>query len=952
MHRLTVLGLLALAILLGACHSGGLSEAELREVIPVDSAWRCGTLENGLTYYIRHNEEPKDRVDFYLLLQVGSLQETESQRGLAHFLEHMAFNGSRHFKKEEIVKYAMGIGLDYGRDLNASTGVDNTEFYLRKVPVRESSIDSCLLVLRDWTDGLLLEDKEIEKERSIVHEEWRNSQSPSMRIYEQNLQQLYPGSLYGERLPIGKMEVIDNFNPDELRKFYHDWYRSDLQTIVVIGDIDVDQMEEKILAQFGDVKKSANVPEYHDTEVPDTDEPIYIINKDKEQETSDLTVMFKQDILPKEKWGTMAALEQANLTDILTSLLNARLMEFAQEPDCPYLQYSSRYGMYQISRTKDAFSVLIAPKQGQEVQALERVMQEVERIRRYGFTQTEWDRQIEEELSEWDDFLANSKRLTNGDYYQACRNRILLGSAMATPSVKYEANRRILASLSVKQANRLFKKLTESITRNFVVMASFPDDDSVRVPTREELQEAVSRARKAKLQAYDDQFRSGSLVEKLPKKGSVVKEESAEFGYTLWTLSNGARVYFKKTDFGDSEILMNSFSYGGDAYIDDSDWHTEKIFNDVASSIGLGDFKTVELSKSLMGKQVGVSLGLGELTEYVKGNCAPEDLKTLMEMVYLCFQEPTEDLDAYNQLMVTLKEDIKASQGKPEQDYSDSINIHYSAGDMRGWRLDENDLKKVSFKDFKKMYAKRFNSASDFDFIFTGSIDEDELREVVETYLASMPKVEKRETMDISRKVRKYEGNETVRFLHDMESPQAYVMMNWWKQVPVSSKDIVLAELLTNIISQRLHDKIREEQGLAYSVSFSCSADHVYHETSMDLYCECKPEQVNALLSTVRSNLNGIARYGVNNTEIKQTKQLLLKDYEEGLRSNSYWQWALYEKKAWGIDVHTDYVENLENITKEDLRKFFKNNLLDTPNVLSVIMEPTPEKRQSARKAH
>lgn len=925
-----------LGALLASC-SGALSHVELAETVPLDTAWRTGVLENGLTYFVRANAQPQSRAEFHLVLKAGSLQESDNQRGLAHFLEHMAFHSTRHFPDGGIVRTASRMGLDFGRDLNALTAADNTEFYLRGVPVSPENIDSCLLILHDWASGLELLDGEIEAERAVVREEWRSTQTPSMRIYDQSLEEMYPGSRYGKRLPIGTLEVIDSFRPDDLRKFYTDWYRPDLQTVVAIGDFDPVVMEGMIRERFSDIPMPMGVPAYQDTGVPDNEFPITVVKSDPEQEKPELVAHFKQDILSAGEQGSGYRYYYGFLHRLIINMLNDRLSERMLDADCPFSDAWTGYGMYQVSRTKDAFNVHVDLCQGKESESFEAAMKEVERARRYGFLESEFRRQKKELTSQLDAGHESAGRLTSGDYFQNCRNHILLNHPLVSEPVEYALRKRILSALTLGEVNGCLRRITENVRKNFVVYCRLPDD----VQGGEwDFSGVLERLRDCALEPYRDTFRDGPLVRNLPPRGRVIMECDAAFGYREWMLSNGSRVYWKNTGLDEGEILMRAVSYGGESYVSDEDWHTAKVFNEITSHIGLGGFTSLDLRKVLMGHQANISLSLGPTVESISGSAAPGDLKTLMEMAYLCFEEPTDDPEGYALALRELQEEEKEGRGTPYYDFSDTVLVHYYDQDPRGWRIDESDLDRVNFEDYKRMYRKRFSSAGDFDFIFTGDIDEKELRELTEVYLASMPCVSERERLDLSRNPREFTGKSTVSMRHAMETPQSYVQQFWRREVSVTVRDEIMASLLSHIVNERLNGEIRERKGLTYGVEFSCDANWLYNETSMSLYAECTPGKSREVTEAVRRCLDQVVRNGVSFQELGDARLLALKNWRDRLRSGSYWQGAIYNKVLWGMDTHTDYEKHLESITLDEINRFFRECLADSPNALTVIMDP------------
>ena len=453
--------------------------------IPVDKDVRMGKLENGLTYYIRHNAWPEQRAEFYIAQRVGSIQENDDQRGLAHFLEHMCFNGTEHFPGNDIVKWCETIGVKFGRDLNAYTSIDQTVYNISNVPTtREGIVDSCLLILHDWADGLLLEAEEIQKERGVIHEEWRMRTSPVMRMYERDLPRLYPDSKYGHRMPIGLMEIIDNFEPQVLRDYYEKWYRPDNQAIIVVGDLDVDQIEQKIKDLFSPIKMPENPAPVVDEAVPDNAEAIFVVDKDKEMQFSMIMMMFKSDPIPDEIKGNMQYLVIDYLKDAAIGMLNDRLSELAQKPDCPYLQTSANYGQYMLSKTKDAFQLVVLPKEGQSEAAVQAAFKEARRAAEFGFTATEYQRFTQNFLSQLEKTYSNKEKRYNNQFCREYVNNYLDKEPIPSLDDYYQVMKMLAPNLPIDAVNSLMKEFVPETNANMVVLSLNQEKDGAVYPTR------------------------------------------------------------------------------------------------------------------------------------------------------------------------------------------------------------------------------------------------------------------------------------------------------------------------------------------------------------------------------------------------------------------------------------------------------------------------------------
>ena len=918
------------------------ASAQQMPPLPVDPAVRIGKLDNGLTYYIRHNEEPKNQANFYIAQKVGAVQENDDQRGLAHFLEHMAFNGSTNFPGNSLIKYCEKIGVKFGQNLNAYTAADETVYNIDNVPVADrSNVDSCLLILSDWSGRLLLEPEEIDKERGVIHEEWRMRSSASQRIFERNLPTIYPGSKYGERMPIGLMEIIDNFTPEFLRAYYEKWYHPSLQGIVIVGDVDVDYVEGKIKEYFSDLQNPENEAAYEFYPVPDNDEPIYVIDKDKEQQQSVLQIMFKHEIFPFEERGSMMYLVQNYANYIISSVLNERLDDLAQQADCPFIGAGCQDGNYILSKTCDAFTVYFVPKPGQDAAATQAVMTEIARARQHGFTASEVQRAIDEYMSQLEKVYNNRDKQKNSYYCPQYVRHFLEGDAIPDVETEYQLMQMISQQLPAEMFGQAFQESITDINKNFVLLGMYPEKEGVTVPTIAEIRAAVEAGFNAQTEAFVDEVNNDPLIAKLPKAVKIKKEEAADFGYTKWTLKNGANVYFKKTDFNNSQVLMSARSKGGINKLPTSDIVNAELFDAVISQTGIGTFTGTELTKKLAGKQASVGVNLNDFQDRLDGSATPKDLRTLFELTYLRFQEPSNDVDGYNNFMSMLRSQLANIEKSPDKAFSDSINVTLYSHNPRKMSIKLADLDNVSYDRIRQIYRERFQSAGDFDFYFTGNFDEDSLRLYVEQYIAPLKGTKKREQMtDLG--IRYAQGKVENRFSRDMETPQANIIVFWNGETEYSLKKDIALRALSSALDERYLKSIREDGGMAYSVGTRGSLNYgVFDQYSLQVYCPVKPAMMDEALKLMQQGIEEIARDGVTEEELGKFKEFELKELAEDLRSNSFWQGLIIGKSFWGHDDLTGYEDAIKSITSDDVKNFVNDILLKDFNRAIITMLPT-----------
>lgn len=923
-----------------AAFSSWSAGAQQMPSFPMDPAVRYGKLENGLTYYIRHNEEPKDRASFYIAQKVGAVQEDDNQRGLAHFLEHMCFNGTKNFPGNRIVEYCESIGVKFGYNLNAYTAADETVYNINDVPTTtQGNIDSCLLILHDWADGLLLETEEIDKERGVIHEEWRMRSSATQRILERNLPKLYPDSKYGHRMPIGLMEVVDNFKPEVLRAYYEKWYRPDLQGIVVVGDLDVDYVEGKIKELFGSIKMPENPAPYEMYPVPANKEAIYVIDKDKEQQTNIVELLFKQESMPAEMRGSLALMIQNYMTSVVAECLNARLSEMSQKADCPFLQAGSSYGTYIMSRNCDAFMVYIMPKPGQDAAAVQAVMQEVERANRFGFTATEVLRARDEKISSFEKIYENRNKRKNGTFVHEYVRHFLDGDYFTDIETEFQTYKAYAQQLPAEAMSAVFKEMTASTDSNFVCLALYADKEDTAIPTADDFSNAIKAAKAAQLEAYVDNVKDEPLVPKLPKPVKIKSEKAAEHGYTCWTLGNGARVFFKKTDFNESQVNMAARSYGGTNKVSVDEITNAEMLSAVMSSTGIGNFTSVELEKKMAGKQVSLTPNLTETTDRLDGNSTPKDLRTLFELIHLRFQKPGVDNDGYNNLVQTLRTQLQNVVKNPDVAFSDSIQQTLYGHNKRVGSVIP-DLDKMDYETVRRIYSERFASAGDFDFFFTGAFDTDSLRAFTEQYIATLPGMKKREKLTDCG-IRPVKGNVQNRFVRQMESPKASIRVIWTGEVKYDNKNSAIVNALGEILSQRYLKSIREEGSMAYSVGARAMTDcQLYDSYTMHVYCPVKPEKMDSALYLMQVGIEDIAAKGVTDEELNKVKEFEIKDYNDKQRENSYWQNQIVMTTVWGKNDRDGMLEAIKGVTSKDIQDFVSNTLLKQNNRVTVTMLP------------
>ena len=909
--------------------------------VPVDPDVRIGKLDNGLTYYIRHNNWPENRAEFYIAQRVGSIQENDDQRGLAHFLEHMAFNGSKHFKGNELLRWCESIGVKFGTDLNAYTSIDQTVYNISNVPtIRESIVDSCLLILYDWADGLLLEQEEIEKERGVIHEEWRLRTSAQMRMLERDLPKLYPGSKYGYRMPIGLMEIIDNFERPFLQAYYEKWYRPDNQGIIVVGDVDVDKVEQKIKDLFSPITLPENRVLVTKEAVPDNAEPIIVIDKDKEQQYNIVQVMMKHEAFPDSLKGSIAYLITDYVKDAALSMLNDRLKEYAEKPESPFLQASAGDDDYILSSTIDAFTLAILPKDGQMEAAVTAAMTEARRAAEFGFTPTEYSRYKANYTSSLDKQYSNKDKRFNRQFVNQYVQHFLAQEPIPSIDYTYTTMKQIVPMLPLDAINGLMKELVATSDTNLVVLNFNNEKEGAVYPTEEGLMKAINAARAAQIEAYVDNVKDEPLMATLPKPGKIKKEVKNDlFGYTELTLSNGVKVVLKQTDLKKDQVILQGEGLGGSAFYGEKDFANIKMFDDVIEASGLGNFSHTELEKALAGKIASATLTLGTNRQYLNGSSTPKDVETMLQLVYLYCTNITKDQKSYDNTMQTTETVLKNRLLQPENVFSDSLTATMTCHNPRNKTLTVEELKDVNYDRILEIAKERTANAAAFTFTIIGNYDEQTIRPLIEQYLASLPaqkKVAKSGKVDTD-----YEGVVINNFKNKAETPKAIAMMHWYsKQMPYTLENSIKASMAGQILSMEYLKKIREDASAAYTVGSQASVNRDDFETTAQIlaYCPMKPEKADTAIMILRDEVEALTKT-CDADKLAKVKEYMLKNHGDQMKQNNYWVGQIYNWREYGVDFHTDYEKVVNAQTPESICAFVKE-MLKAGNHAEVIMLP------------
>lgn len=904
------------------------------QTVEQDASIRQGKLKNGLTYYIRHNAKEAGLADFYIAQRVGSILEEPRQRGLAHFLEHMAFNGTKHFpgkgKQLGIVPWCETIGVKFGTNLNAYTSVDQTVYHIGSAPIkREGIIDSCLLVLNDWSQFINLEPKEIDKERGVIHEEWRNRRTgmAMQRMMENVMPKIYKGSKYEDCLPIGNMDIVDNFPYQDLRDYYQKWYRPDLQAIVVVGDFDVDMMERKIQKLFGKIKAHKNPAERIYYPVNDNDKMIVAIEKDKEQPIILGHLYMKSETTPDSEKNSVKYQREDYINGLITYMLNGRLSEKKQVANPPFMSATVKNGAFFVSRTKDAFSLSISCKQDNVLGGVSVAVGEVERARQHGFTQSELERAKKLYLNAAERQLKMEKDYKNSHYVSQCVNNFLEGEPILTPTYNLQLVKLFDGEVSLGEVN---SQVGEIITdKNQVFIMYGPDKDGFVVPSESEIESTVLAAQQKRYDAYQEEQVPATLMAALPAPGKIVSEKPyGKFGVTEIVLSNGMKVYVKSTDYQADQITMSMRGEGGTSVYGDEDIPNFAFLSGSITEAGVGDFTATRLRKALAGKSLKLAPSITSEGQRITGTSSVKDLETMLQLAHLYFTAPRKDSMAFEGMMNRNLSLLKNRNASSKVVYNDSLSATLYDHNVRMAPVTVEIAKKADYNRIFEIYRERFSDASNFKTVFIGKVDMAQLRPLLCQYLATLPSTHKAEKSNKANVPQIVKKNEVVKFVHKQETPLANVSVFYTANVPFSPKNDLVLDMLTRVLQIAYTDSVREEKGGTYGVAVSFNLEKEDNPNALlRISYKSDPKRYEELNPVIYKQLLNIADHGPVASSMDKVKKYLKKQYGQMAITNDYWSYVIWHQLDDDADFDKDYCKMVDNLTASDVQKMAKELL-------------------------
>ena len=933
MKRLTF----AISLLMAAMM---VSAQEAPEKLPMDPEVRYGKLDNGLTYYIRHNEQPKQRAEFHIAQAVGAILEEDHQNGLAHFLEHMAFNGTQHFPGKGIINYFESVGVNFGGNINAYTSIDETVYRLSDVPTyREGIVDSALLVMHDWSCGLLLLDEEIDAERGVILEEWRTGRTASRRIWKEMNAKMYPGTQYAKRDVIGDTAVINNFAYQALRDYYHKWYGPDNQAIIVVGDINVDSIEAKIKALWADVPRRANYGERPIYTVNHNDKPLVAIVTDKEAEGSRVTMEYKFDQLPEAMQGTAQEYMLNLVRELACDMLNNRFSELSQDPKASFTGAGCQYG--EAAKKMDAFYGIVIPKEGRETEAFNDLLFQLEKMHRYGFTNAELERVKSEKMNSMEKYFNERNTRRNITLARECIRHFEDGESMPGAQWEYDFVQAVLPLVSLETVNNVAKAL---IHANPTIAISGPEKEGVNIPSEETILAAIAGQSDLAIEAPVEEVIDTELVKKAPHKGKIKSfRENEEIEATEWVLSNGIKVVFHPTDFKADEILMQAFSKGGLSQVKTEDLPSAEAATSLIEMSGIGRFSATQLEKALTGKTVSVSAEIAENVERMHGSSSIKDLETMLQLTYLYFTSPRRDEKAYETFMGLLRNQLANRDKNPKIAFSDSVQMMSTNHSPRTILFNKEMLDRVSLDKALEVYKARFANPADFTFVFVGNINpkDPKVQELICLWLGGMKTKKCNSEEVIDHHITVTMGQQKNYFSRAMETTTASNRIQYTSyDIPFTMANDLNMEMIGRILSTRYLESIREREGGSYGVgTYGYVMGLPSPRAGLLMQFDTDPKKQERLMGIIHEEVQTIIANGPLANDLQKEKESMLKDFQEDLEKNTYWRQSLYMYYMYGHNNIRDYKAAVEAITAETVQETLRK-LVSAGNMFEVVMFP------------
>ena len=894
--------------------------------IPQHRNIKQGVLQNGIKYYILPNKQPEKKAELRLVILSGSLNEREDQRGLAHFVEHMLFNGTKNFPGNKVVDFLEILGMKFGPEINAYTSTEETVYMLTVPTDRNSILDSAFLILSDWAVNATFDSLEIDKERGVVLEEMRMGKGAAERIRDKQFPVLFHNSRFAERLPIGKEEILKNFPHKSLTDYYKEWYKPELMSVVAVGDFDATEIEKLVHKHFNTIPGSSLSKKRVIYGVPDHKERLYTITGDKEVTTTSLTIVHKRPVL---KANTKQEYKNALVFNLISMMLNERLFDLSKKVDAPFLEgggYTTG-----LSYDKGAFVLYMTPKENMVDSSFFLLNLEAEKMRQFGFNFDEFGRSIENMNAGMDNYFKEKENQYSNGIVNAILDQVINDAIYTDIEYGYTIYKELIPTISLEEVNQAAKSLTTD--SNLVVMISYPEKEGIRIPSEEELEKIYTEVKKVKLSGPTVVTTDRPLIKEEPTPGKIVSEE--DFGILdikKWTLDNGAVVYLKKTALQQDEVMMYGFSKGGLSKVEDSDLVSAKYSNNIIEESGLGDFNLTDLSKKLSGKMVSLTTGISDLSESIQGKSSLKDIEDFFRLIYLTFTNPRLDTEASDIFLEKMKNYLQNAGMSPDNVFYDTIVVSLFGNNPRMKPMSIDQLNQLDPAKAFSVFKERFNSASDFEFVFVGNFDEDIMRSLVSRYIASQPKVSKENWIDRGVRYANKSEEKTVKMGTEQK---ATVFLSFPGKFEWTKKNAMELTTLQKIFDIQLNEVIREELGGSYSVSASTTYNK-YPEPVFNnsVYFNCDPARIAELVSRVIMMIDSLKTSFKDETTLLKAKENQYKEIDDTFQDNSSILNLISSYLMFDADLNDFFAgkDFVKAITVEDIRnaakKYFNGDVI------------------------
>ena len=868
----------------------------LTQPLPADPKVIVGTLPNGFKYYIRKNSRPEKRAELRLVVNAGSILEDDNQRGYAHFVEHTAFNGTTHFKKNDLIGYLQSIGVRFGADLNASTNFDETTYILPIPTDTARLVETAFTILEDFARGQTFDSVEVVNERGVVLEEWRGGRGANERMLQKWLPIAFKGSRYAVRIPIGTDGSISTAQPSRLRRFYDDWYRPDLEAVVAVGDFDPARIETLIKQHFSSIPKAVNPRPRVNSSIPDNATPLVAIATDKEAQGSEVELIFK---VPRQPTKTVSDYRRRVMQNLALSMLNQRFEEIAQKPNAPFLGAGGSVQGF-FSRATNAFILGAGVKDGGIEQGAEALLTEAKRVAQFGFLATELQRAKDDVLRGYEREYTERDKTESGALVGEYIANYLTGTAMPGIEYEYPLIQQLLPLINVADVNAVAKGwITE---KNRVVIAGAPDKPGVTVPTVAQLLAVFDRAAKATVTAYAEALSADALVEPLPTSGKVISEmKRADINLTEWKLSNGIRVLVKPTDFKDDQVVINGVASGGTSLAQDADFMSAALASQILSIGGVGKFNATDLQKKLSGKVAGANADFSEVDNSINAGGSPKDLETALQLVYLRFTAPRLDTDAFSAMKAQVEPFLANKGTDPDAVFGDTMSVTMSQHHFRSRPLTAATFAEVDPAKALRFYKERFANAGNFTFSIVGNVKLDELKPLVERYIGSLPTGQSESWRETGEEKPK---GVVERVVKKGTEPKAYTHFIFSGPAVFAPENRFAIRALNELVQMRLNDVLREQLGGTYSPQVGGGINRLpRQEFEEHIEYGSSPENVDKLGKSVLQLIDSLQKNGPTAAEVEKVREQIIRAREVETKTNEYWSGNLVSRDRAGEDV-------------------------------------------------